>query len=149
MVGAFFSIIVKFFCFFQDIIDAFVGQTKQQLYDTISAFPFTHPVLRERMSQYRSIDDWKSKLPEDITSSGWVIDTLECALWAFFRFDTWKDGALAVVNRGGDSDTAGAVYGGLAGAFYGLDSIPTKWLDGMQKRELIEEIAGGLAAGIV
>lgn len=100
------------------------------------------------MLQYTSIDDWKTKLPEDITSSGWVIDTLECALWAFFKFDTWKDGALAVVNRGEDSDTAGAVYGGLAGAFYGFDSIPIEWVDGMQKKELIGEIATGLATGI-
>lgn len=82
-------------------------------------------------------------------SSGWVIDTLECALWAFFKYDTWKDGALAVVNLGGDSDTVGAVYGGLAGSFYGFDSIPSDWTRGMQNRCFIGSIAGGLSAGLL
>lgn len=76
-----------------------------------------------------------------MTSSGWVVDTLECALWAFFKFDSWKKGALAVVNLGGDSDTAGAVYGGLAGCFYGIASIPSEWVNGMQNQEFIKGVA--------
>ena len=87
-------------------------------------------------------------MPSDVTSSGWVVDTLECALWAFFKYDTWKDGALAVVNLGGDSDTAGAVYGGLAGSYYGFDAIPGEWVDGMQNKGLIESIAGALSDGV-
>lgn len=78
-------------------------------------------------------------------SSGWVVDTLEVALWAFFKYDNWADGALAVVNLGEDSDTAGAVYGGLAGAFYGLESMPSSWVDGMQNQELIRRIAEGVS----
>lgn len=113
-------------------------------------FPFTHPSLKERLSlhRYRTISDWKVKAPSDMTSSGWVVDTLECALWAFFKYDTWKEGALAVVNLGGDSDTAGAVYGGLAGAFYGFDDIPGEWVDGMQNKGFIESIASALSDGI-
>lgn len=76
-----------------------------------------------------------------MTSSGWVIDTLECALWAFFKYDSWEEGALAVVNLGGDADTAGAVYGGLAGCFNGMESIPSKWVQGMQNKEFIGGIA--------
>ncbi|KAJ5505648.1 ADP-ribosylation/Crystallin J1 [Penicillium expansum] len=123
------------------------GQTKKQLFHAVSTFPFTHPELKERLSRdrYRTISDWKIKAPSDMTSSGWVVDTLECALWAFFKYDTWKDGALAVVNLGGDSDTAGAVYGGLAGSFYELDAIPSEWVDGMQNKGFIESIADGLA----
>ncbi|KAJ5779555.1 ADP-ribosylglycohydrolase family protein [Penicillium paradoxum] len=124
------------------------GHTKQQLYDTVSVFPFTHRGLKERITGYESIEDWQRQEPGDMMSSGWVIDTLECALWAFFKYDTWKDGALAVVNLGGDSDTAGAVFGGLAGAFYGFDSIPSEWVDGMQKKSFIEDIAGRFSAGI-
>ncbi|KAI3140915.1 hypothetical protein CBS147325_6206 [Penicillium roqueforti] len=126
------------------------GQTKEQLYQAVSEFPFTHAGLKERLSpsRYGTISDWKSKEPRDMTSSGWVIDTIECALWAFFKYDTWKDGALAVVNLGGDSDTAGAVYGGLAGSFYGFDTIPSEWVDGMQKKGFIESIAGALSDGI-
>ncbi|CAG8040241.1 unnamed protein product [Penicillium salamii] len=122
-------------------INTSIGKTKQQLFDTISAFPFTHPALQGRISQYKSIEDWRAKHPGDMTSSGWVVDTLECALWAFFKFDSWKKGALAVVNLGGDSDTAGAVYGGLAGCFYGIASIPSEWVDGMQNQEFIKGVA--------
>ena len=73
-----------------------------------------------------------------------MIETLEAALWAFFKYDNWKDGALAVVNLGEDSDTVGAVYGGLSGAFYGYDSIPSDWIERMQKKDLISGIAGGV-----
>jgi len=125
-----------------------IGQTKQQLHDTIAGFSFTHPALKERMSQYMSIEDWKKKEPSDMTSSGWVVDTLECALWAFFKYDSWKDGALAVVNLGGDADTAGAVYGGLAGAFGGFESIPSKWVDGMQNKDFIGGITDSLSGKI-
>ncbi|KAJ5942221.1 hypothetical protein N7516_002389 [Penicillium verrucosum] len=126
------------------------GQTKKEIVHAVSVFPFTHPALKERLSQhrYKTINDWEVKAPSDMRSSGWVVDTLECALWAFFKYDTWKEGALAVVNLGGDSDTAGAVYGGLAGAFYGFDAIPGEWVDGMQKKGFIESIAGALSDGI-
>ncbi|KXG53013.1 ADP-ribosylation/Crystallin J1 [Penicillium griseofulvum] len=132
------------------VCKAMNGETKKQLFHALSVFPFTHPDLKERMSlyRYRTINDWKSKAPSEITSSGWVVDTLECALWAFFKYDTWKEGALAVVNLGGDSDTAGAVYGGLAGTFYGVDSIPSEWVDGMQNKGFIGSIADTLSDGI-
>jgi ADP-ribosylglycohydrolase len=101
------------------------------------------------MAQYKTITDWTDKTSGHITSSGWVVDTLEVALWAFFKYDSWKKGALAVVNRGGDSDTAGAVYGGLAGAYYGVEVIPQEWKDGMQRKDFIGGIANKLAQGVV
>jgi ADP-ribosylglycohydrolase len=127
-----------------------IGQTKKQIFHAVSVFPFTQLDLKERLSLYRysAISDWEVKAPSNMTSSGWVVDTLECALWAFFKYDTWKEGALAVVNLGGDSDTAGAVYGGLAGAFYGFDAIPGEWVDGMQNKGFIKSIAGALSDGI-
>jgi ADP-ribosylglycohydrolase len=56
-----------------------------------------------------------------------VLHTLEAALWAFARTNTFEDGAILAVNLGEDADTTGAVYGQLAGAFYGYDGIPAKW----------------------
>lgn len=121
------------------------GDAKEQLCQTIATFTFTDPALAERFARYKTIDDWKAKTRSDISSSGWVVDTLEVALWGFFKYDKWADGALAVVNLGGDADTAGAVYGGLAGVFYGVEAIPEKWVNGMQKPELIREISGKFA----
>lgn len=122
-----------------------IGHTKEDLCKTIGGFKFAHPALVSRFSRYKSIADWKAKSQADMTSSGWVVDTLEAALWGFFMCDSWEEGALAVVNLGGDSDTAGAVYGGLAGVFYGYEAIPNRWVNGMQNRGLISDIAGRFA----
>jgi ADP-ribosylglycohydrolase len=121
------------------------GESNDQILHAISTFPFSHQILRQRLAAYPSLSSWKETLDTDIKSSGWVVDTLEVALWAFFKFDDWKGGALAVVNLGGDADTAGAVYGALAGCWYGVEGIPGEWKEGMQRKELIEEVAGGLA----
>ncbi|RJE23302.1 ADP-ribosylglycohydrolase [Aspergillus sclerotialis] len=121
------------------------GETKEQLVQTASAFKISHATLAERLSKYKNLSDWKLPSEADMQSSGWVVDTLEVALWGLFKYDSWADGALAVVNLGGDSDTAGAVYGALAGAFYGFASIPSQWVEGMKNFKLIQEIAEGIS----
>jgi len=68
-----------------------------------------------------------AKQPPEIKGSGFVIESLEAALWAFWNSDNFESGALLAVNLGDDADTTGAVYGQIAGAFYGRDGIPAKW----------------------
>jgi ADP-ribosylglycohydrolase len=70
---------------------------------------------------------FKQKDPPAIRGTGYVVDCLEAALWAFHRSATFQDGALRAVNLGDDADTTGAVYGQLAGAYYGKDGIPESW----------------------
>lgn len=65
---------------------------------------------------------------KDVPNSGWAIHTIGAAGWALQRFDTFRDGMLAAVNLGGDSDSIGAVYGQMAGAYYGMDAIPEEWI---------------------
>jgi ADP-ribosyl-[dinitrogen reductase] hydrolase len=89
---------------------------------------------------------FKVKEPPQIRGSGYVIHTLEAALWAFHTTDTFRDGALKVVNLGEDADTTGAVYGQIAGAYYGADGIPTEWREKLAMRELIEQRAAELYA---
>ena len=86
------------------------------------------------------------KDPPQIRGSGYVIHTLEAALWAFHGTDNFRDGALKVVNLGEDADTTGAVYGQIAGAFYGDEGIPKEWREKLAMRELIEQRAGELHA---
>ena len=86
------------------------------------------------------------KEPPQIRGSGYVVHTLEAALWAFHGTDTFRDGALKVVNLGEDADTTGAVYGQIAGAYYGADGIPAEWRDKLAMRELIEQRATELHA---
>ena len=74
-----------------------------------------------------------------------LVKSLEAALWAFYHSETFREGCLLAVNLGDDADTTGAVYGQLAGAFYGADSIPEGWKARLALRELIERFADELA----
>jgi ADP-ribosylglycohydrolase len=81
---------------------------------------------------------FKLKDPPQIVGAGYVVDSLEAALWAFDRTDNFRDGALLAVNLGDDADTTGAVYGQIAGAFSGEKGIPAEWRAKLAMRELIE-----------
>lgn len=87
---------------------------------------------------------YKHKEPPMIRGRGYVVRSMEAALWAFYNSDSFEEGCLLAVNLGEDADTTGAIYGQLAGAYYGRSSIPKKWLDKLVKRELIESITEGL-----
>ena len=81
-------------------------------------------------------------LPESaIASSGYVVHTLEAALWCLLRHDTYSATVLAAVNLGEDTDTTGAVVGGLAGLYYGEEMIPEEWLGVLVRRADIEDLA--------
>ena len=70
---------------------------------------------------------FKEKGQPEIRATGYVVHTLEAALWAFHHSGDFRDGALLAVNLGDDADTTGAVYGQIAGAYYGVASIPASW----------------------
>jgi ADP-ribosylglycohydrolase len=84
---------------------------------------------------------YRDREPPEIRGSGYVVRTLEAALWALNSTNDFQSGLLKVVNLGEDADTTGAVYGQLAGAIYGIDAIPHEWLSKLAMRELIEGYA--------
>ena len=73
-----------------------------------------------------------------------VVEALEAALWAFHTSDNFEDGALKAVNLGEDADTTGAIYGQLAGAYYGVAAIPAPWRTRLTHAEAIARLADGL-----
>jgi ADP-ribosylglycohydrolase len=87
---------------------------------------------------------FREREPPAIRGSGYVVASLEAALWAFHRSDDFRAGALRAVNLGDDADTTGAVYGQLAGAYYGDEGIPPAWRERLVQRSTIEELADGL-----
>ena len=89
---------------------------------------------------------YKDKASSEISGAGYCVSTLEAALWAFHSTDTFEEGAVAVVNLGDDSDSTGAVYGQLAGAYCGYDAIPARWKENLVKKELVLEFADRLFA---
>jgi len=84
---------------------------------------------------------FKEKNPPEIRGTGYVVQSLEAALWAFHRSATFEEGALMAVNLGEDADTTGAIFGQLGGALYGLDGIPARWLEKLHGREMILDLA--------
>ena len=77
---------------------------------------------------------------DDIKSSGYVVDSLEAAIWCLMNTRSYKECVLTAVNLGDDTDTVAAIAGGLAGALYGYEAIPQEWRDTLIKRDFIEEM---------
>jgi ADP-ribosylglycohydrolase len=90
---------------------------------------------------------FKQRKPPEIRGTGYSVASLEAALWAFFQSSSYQEGALLAVNLGDDADTTGAVYGQLAGAFYGEEGIPEAWRARLALRETIEQFAEKLFQG--
>lgn len=87
---------------------------------------------------------FREKTREEIASSGYVIHTLEAALWAVSRAESFREAVVEAVNLGDDADTVGAVTGQLAGAVWGRSGIPESWLAKLAWRERLEGLAGRL-----
>jgi ADP-ribosylglycohydrolase len=88
----------------------------------------------------RDLDAFKALPADKIKSTGYVVDALEAAVWSLITTDSFDQALLKAVNLGDDTDTVGAIAGGLAGLYYGYDSIPEDWLSAIKRREWIEEM---------
>lgn len=84
---------------------------------------------------------FKRREPPEIVGSGYVVRSLEAALWAFWRSESFEQGCLLAANLGNDADTTGAVYGQLAGAYYGEGEIPQAWRAKLAHHDLIVSLA--------
>jgi len=87
---------------------------------------------------------YRHRQPPEIRGSGYVVHSLEAALWAFYHSHSFRHGCLLAVNLGEDADTTGAIYGQLAGAFYAVGDIPAQWQERLAQQALIETFAGQL-----
>lgn len=98
---------------------------------------------RENLEYYHRLRDLCAfaALPaEKIRGTGYVVDALEAAVWSLANTDSFADALLKAVNLGDDTDTVGAIAGGLAGLYYGFDAIPPDWVAALQRREWIEDM---------
>jgi ADP-ribosyl-[dinitrogen reductase] hydrolase len=85
--------------------------------------------------------------PENkILSSGYVLDSLQASLWCFLNSDSYEETVLKAVNLGGDTDTTGAIAGGLAGIYYGIENIPEKWINVLARKNDIDDLCERLSA---
>ena len=91
--------------------------------------------------------EYTSKNEDDIQGSGYVVESLEAALWCFYKTDNFRDAILLATNLGEDADTTAAICGQIAGAFYGESGIPGGWVDQLAMAREISRLADRLAMG--
>ena len=101
--------------------------------------------LREIAPLHSAVDEiaqgsFRRRQPPEIVGSGYVVKSLEAALWSFHRATTFEEAVLRAVNLGNDADTTGAVCGQIAGAFWGEAGIPATWLRGLAQSKMIEDV---------
>jgi ADP-ribosyl-[dinitrogen reductase] hydrolase len=97
---------------------------------TDSCFQYALMIRRALLGKTKEevFENIKVVAREDVVPSGYVVESMEAALYCFANTDNFRDGCLMAANLGGDSDTIAAIYGQLAGAFYGESGIPAEWL---------------------
>lgn len=101
------------------------------------------------LSHFERIFNGVANLPVDsIRSSGYVIDTLEASLWCLLNSSNYAQAVLKAVNLGSDTDTTAAVTGGLAGIYYGVDNIPSEWIDQIARKQDIINLAARMDADV-
>jgi hypothetical protein len=128
------------------MVGALRGATKEQLTghwfrpasDSWEEHPLTPEIAEIAAGSFRA------RNPPEIQGSGWVVKSLEAALWAFNRSNDFAEGCRLAIGLGEDTDTTAAVYGQLAGAYYGESGIPPRWLSKLAHRGRIERFADDL-----
>lgn len=128
------------------LVGAVHGASREELlsshYSPIPGYWEENPLVDE--IDEIAAGSFKHRQPPEIQGLGYVVKSLEAALWAFYHSHSFEQGCLLAVNLGDDADTMGAVYGQLAGAFYGEQGIPKPWREKLTYRELIESFADHL-----
>jgi len=121
------------------IVRALAGRTKEGvLFEERGDFTGSTKIVAMARGEYRN------KAVHDIRGSGYVVESLEAALWCFLQADSFEAAILLAANLGDDADTTAAVCGQVAGAYYGASAIPAHWLKRLVKRDEITTLADQL-----
>ena len=118
---------------------ALAGQSKDQILFETKA-KTTAPKINDIAN-----GNYSRKNITQIRGTGYVVDSLEAALWCFYQRDTFEAAILLAANLGDDADTTAAICGQIAGAFYGKSNIPAKWLERLYMQTEITELADKLS----
>ncbi len=107
---------------------------------------YEQPPFQQQRSHFQRLNSQLAQLPVDqISSSGYVVHSLEAALWCFLNTNSYAEAVLQAINLGNDTDTVAAITGGLAGLYYGYESIPEPWREAIARQEEIIALAQRLA----
>ena len=93
-------------------------------------------------SHFQRLSPQLAQLPiQEISSTGYVVHSLEAALWCFLNTNSYPEAVLQAINLGGDTDTVAAITGGLAGLHYGYEAIPQHWREAIARKDDIIALA--------
>lgn len=138
------------FIFLELLRKLLAGTPKEEAYAELRAELATPPPFLDAgaLPKFRRVleEDIRALPEAEVRSSGFVVDTLEAALWSCLTTNTYGDAVLKAVNLGEDTDTTGAVTGALAAAAYGRESIPEWWVAQLQGRRQIDCMAERMAS---
>lgn len=98
-----------------------------------------HRILELKVGEY-DMAPLHTLQEDEISSSGYVLSSLEVSLWCFLTTESYSEAVLKAVNLGDDTDTTGAITGGIAGIYYGFENIPQEWLSQLIRKEDIEKL---------
>lgn len=126
------------------------GRSIADCYDAACHTIKTHYAQHAEYARFERIVNGALKHVDaaEISSSGYVLHTLEASIWTLLHTDNYRDAVLTAVNLGLDTDTTGAVTGGLAGIYYGYEQIPAHWREQLVRREEVEEVCERFAKAI-
>ena len=127
------------------LIRAWQGHSKEELFlSGVDDWPY-EPLTAE--IDLIRCGSFQHKQPPAIQGTGYVVASLEAALWAFWHSTNFRDGCLLAANLGQDADTTAAIYGQMAGAYYGLAAIPAAWRAPITFHDEILALASRLVIG--
>lgn len=108
--------------------------------------PGPSPLPGEFWPRLQNIENLTFEQLQPSGYAGFVVECLEAAVWCVLQFDSFEETIVSIVNLAGEADTMGAVAGGAAGALYGIEAVPARWLGVLLKREELEQTARSLFA---
>lgn len=123
-------------------INLLEGKSKREAYENIKKSDYNQYFNLDTLSYYNRIlnDEIDDLTMEEIKSSGYIVDTLEAVLWCFLNNDNYFSTLIEAINLGNDTDTIGALTGGLCGIYYGYNEIPINWINSLSRKDYLLEI---------
>lgn len=118
------------------------GKDKKIAYKDSCDFNYSKYFDKKTLSEYdRVLSKEIDKLNVDeISSSGFVVSTLEAALWSTLTTNSYEESIVKSINLGDDTDTVGAITGSMTGVIYGYENIPQRWIDKLRKKEYLDTL---------
>jgi len=143
--------VISCFIYLEFLIEILNKSTKIEAYKKmqikVKYFLDNHPICSQNEMDFfdRILKNDISTYPEDeIKSSGYVLHSLEASLWCFLNSESYSEAVLKAVNLGEDTDTTGAITGGIAGIYYGFENIPEEWISELVRKDEIEKLCSKL-----